>query len=339
MSHDLYAGLPLDRREAVRAAVKDAFGAAPTALAPVGGGFSGALTYRLEVADRPYLLRLETARDFFRDTRRGFACMQAAADAGVAPPLRHLDPDLRIAIMDFLPQRPLASHPGGPGGLAIDLGKLIARVQATPPFPPLADYGLILTGMSSQLAGSGLFAAGLLAPHLEGLAMIREAYPWDAAPLVSSHNDPNPRNILFDGTRLWLVDWELAFRNDPLTDVAILANEFSATPETEDLLLEGWLGHAADRMTKARLTLMRQLTRMFYAGIILSRFAAAPPTRPDDDLSAPTPDEFRAAIAEGRLSPATPQTAYIYGKMYLAGFVATLSAPAFQAALDVVRWG
>jgi len=66
-----------------------------------------------------------------------------------------------------------------------------------------------------------------LDPHLEGFETIRAAYPWDASALVSSHNDPNPRNILFDGQRLWLVDWELRFRNDPLTDIAILMQELT----------------------------------------------------------------------------------------------------------------
>jgi thiamine kinase-like enzyme len=39
---------------------------------------------------------------------------------------------------------------------------------------------------------------------------------------VSSHNDSIPSNILFDGDRLWLIDWESAYRNDPLVDVAIV---------------------------------------------------------------------------------------------------------------------
>jgi aminoglycoside phosphotransferase (APT) family kinase protein len=340
MTADPFDILPPERRETVQAAVRGAFDAAtPSPLLPVSGGFSGALTYKFEVAGRPYLLRLETARDFFRDTRRGFACMATAAEAGVAPPLRFVDADAGAAIMDFLPQRPLSEYPDGAPGLVRALGGLVRALQDTPPFPPLADYRLILNGMTRQLAGSGLFAKGLLDPHLECLATIEAAYPWDAAGLVSSHNDPNPRNLLFDGERLWLVDWELAFRNDPLVDLAILANEFSQSPDLEAALLTAWGGRAPDAMTTGRLTLMRQLTRLFYAGIILTRFAALPRERPDEDLSAPSPGEFRAAVAEGRLLPAAPDTAYLYGKMYLAGFLAEREAPAFRVALATVRRG
>jgi hypothetical protein len=37
-----------------------------------------------------------------------------------------------------------------------------ARVQALPPFPPLADYFAVIAGMLEFLRGSGLFATGLL---------------------------------------------------------------------------------------------------------------------------------------------------------------------------------
>ena len=139
-------------------------------------------------------------------------------------------------------------------------------------------------------------------------------YPWNASSPVSSHNDPNPRNIIFDGERLWLIDWETAFRNDPLTDVAILAENFAGTPELEDALLQGWLERPADQELRARLLLMRQLTRIYYGAILLSAFAASPRAVPDGDLAAPTPDGFRASIAEGRLKAASPETMYTLGQ-------------------------
>lgn len=35
---------------------------------------------------------------------------------------------------------------------------------------------------------------------------------WGEARSVSSHNDTLPANILFDGKRLWMIDWESAYR-------------------------------------------------------------------------------------------------------------------------------
>ncbi|MEO6340281.1 MAG: phosphotransferase [Caulobacteraceae bacterium] len=338
MADDLYDAIPADRREVVRSALADAFGPAPlTGLEPVFGGASGALVYWAEVADRPYLLRLETKRDLFRDPRRGFACMRAAADAGVAPALHHADPAAGVAIMDFVPQRPLTDFPGGPAAVARALGELVGRLQTTPAFPPLADYPVLLNGMFGYLRGSGLFAPGLLDPHAEGFERLREAYPWDSSALVSSHNDANPRNILYDGERLWLIDWELSFRNDPLVDVAILADEFAQTPDLEAELLQAWFGRAPDSALRARLTLMRQFTRLFYACIMLSMSIGN--HAQETDLAAPSIAEFREAVAQGRLRAATPEILHSLGKMVLAGFLAGFSAPGFEEALSIARRG
>jgi thiamine kinase-like enzyme len=45
-----------------------------------------------------------------------------------------------------------------------------------------------------------------------GYRAITIVHPRASAELVSSHNDLNPNNVLFEGERAWLIDWELAFR-------------------------------------------------------------------------------------------------------------------------------
>jgi thiamine kinase-like enzyme len=37
--------------------------------------------------------------------------------------------------------------------------------------------------------------------------------------MVSCHSDPKPENILFDGQRVWLVDWHAAIVNDRYFDL------------------------------------------------------------------------------------------------------------------------
>ena len=332
--------IPEDRRDAAADALAAVCGARIDDLTPVSGGASGALIYRAEAGGRPWVLRLEAMPgNGFRDLPRGYACMQAAADAGVAPRLHHADADQGVAVMDFIASRPLAEFPGGPRALVSALGAFAARVHAIEPAfaPPRADYPVMVDFMMGGLRRSGLFRDGLLDPHAEGLARVRAAYRFDG-PAVSCHNDPNRQNVLYDGERLWLVDWELAFRNDPLIDVAILAENFAPTPEGAEALLRAWLGREPDRAVRARLVLARQLARAFYACVLLSGFAASPPAEPDD-LAAPTVEEFTKAVAVGRLTPASSGVIYTLGKMMLAGFLAALSTPEFEAALAVAEGG
>jgi aminoglycoside phosphotransferase (APT) family kinase protein len=335
----MFDAIPSNRREDARSAMTAAFGRAPlTALQRVTSGAS-ALIYRIEVADRPYLLRLDSLqRDEVRNPERAYLCMRTAVEAGIAPALHHADPTAGVAIMDYVPERPLSDYPSGREGLARDLGDLVARLQATPAFPPVANYLTVLKGLLDRLLGSRLFNVGLLDPHQEGFERIRQAYPWDSSALVSSHNDPHPGNILFDGERLWLIDWETAYRNDPLVDVAIFTLYLAASPELEAMLLQSWLGRAPDRALRARLVLMRQLVRLFYA-CASSLHAASPSAVPDTDLAALTPAEFRAAVDEGRLVLGAPETQRIGGKVALATFLAVLATPQFEEALVIAQQG
>lgn len=336
MAEDVLAPVPESLRESARSALAAAGAARVTALSPVTGGASGALTYRADAGERSLLLRMETGANALQNPDH-YACLQAAAEGGIAPPLRFVDPARGVAIMDFVTQRPLAEHPGGAAGAVREMGALIRRLQELPVFPtPGITYRDLVSRMFAFVHGAKVFAAGLLDPHLAAFERIRDAYPWDDAARVASHNDPNPRNILFDGKRLWLVDWETGYRNDSLADVAIVTHELAATAELQEILVRAWLGREPDRGTRARLVLMRQITRIFFASVLFRLFAADPNREPDPSLVALTPAEFVGALQSGRLRLGTPQVLYEFGKMFLAGFAAELGAPGFEESLAAV---
>jgi hypothetical protein len=213
----------------------------------------------------------------------------------------------------------LTEFPGGQPAVVSALGEIVARLQSTAPFPPVtSDFGELVEALLKFICNGGLFAPGVLDGHVAGLARIRADYPRADAQ-VSAHNDINQRNVLFDGERLWLVDWELAFSSDPLADVANIANNFSEVPGVDSLVLEGWMGCAPDDDTRHRLDLMRDLQRLFAGCLMLAEFVGR--RDPEDELTALTPEEFRASIARGELR-GTPELLFVRGKMELAGFTA-----------------
>src|SRR3954452_18351787 len=257
-------------RETVRAAVVAAFGSAEvSAMTPITGGASGASTFQLHLGDRRFLLRLEGHPSPLRNPHQ-YVSLRIAAEAGIAPKVHHIDETNRIAVMDFVQQRPLRSYPGGPRALAQALGELLSRVQATPVFPYFVNYPVIVARLFAHVRRTGLFAAGLLEAHGERLELLRAAYDAGSTRLVSSHNDPTPSNILFDGERLWLIDWESAYRHDPLVDLAIVLDSFAPSPELQDVLLQARFDRAPDEALRVRLELIRALTRLYYAGVLLS---------------------------------------------------------------------
>lgn len=333
MIEDPFAALPEAHREIAHAALTAVFGAAPvSAIAPVTGGVSGASTFRVEAGARRYLLRIEGQPSPLRNPHQ-YLSMRIAADAGIAPRLHYVDEASRVAVMDFIEEQSLETYPGGPRALAQALGEILARVQATPPFPRFVCYPDIVARLWAHVCRTGLFARGVLDGPTEHLARIREAHVWDPEKSVSSHNDPLPRNILFDGARLWMIDWESAYRNDPLVDVAIMLDSFAPSSELENVFLQAWLGRAPDATFHDRLAPIRAFTRLYYAGVLLSASAAATRAAPDTDVSAPTLAAFQQAIREGQLKPGTPETKYALGKMFLASFLTGVAPPGFAAAV------
>jgi thiamine kinase-like enzyme len=76
--------------------------------------------------------------------------------------------------------------------------------------------------------------------------------------------------MLFDGNRLWLVDWEAAFQNDRYADLAVVANMIVTNESEERLYLQEYFGETPDEYRRARFYLMRQLAHMFYAMAFLT---------------------------------------------------------------------
>src|SRR5258708_3688090 len=333
MNSDCFDILPAAHRDTARAALAAAFGSASVgAITPMMGGATSASVFRIEIGHRRYVIRMEGEPSPLRNPHQ-YLSMRIAAEAGIAPKIHYMDEVARVAVIHLIEPQPLKAYPGGQRALAQALGKLLSRVQAMPVFPTLVNYPHIVARLFAHVRRTGLFAAGLLDAHVERLERLREAYDKGLAGLVSSHNDPVPNNILFDGERLWLIDWESAYRNDPLVDVAIVLDSFVCSPELEDALLTAWLGRAPDQTLRARLALVRTLTRLYYAGVLLSASALAPRVMPDTDLAAPTLAEFELAVREGRVKPGAPETKHTLAKMFLASFLSGVAPPGFDSAV------
>ena len=321
MSHDPFAALPAARRDVATSAIAAVLGStAAVNVRPVMGGVSGAGVFLVEAGGRRFVLRLEGQPSPLRNPHQ-YESMRIAAEAGLAPRIHYLDAHERVVMMDFIEDRGLENFPGGPPGLAQATGALLQQLQAVPLFAPFMDYPDLVGRVWVHVCKTGLFAEGVLDAASQRLAEIREAYVLDTGAYVSSHNDFLPRNLLFDGKRLWLIDWENAFRDDPLIDLATALDNFSPSPELEEVLLQACLGHAPDRLLRERLALARSLTRLFYAGVLFSASASSPRATPDTDLSTPTAAEFERSIRERRLLPETAPTSLALGKMYLASFL------------------
>ena len=232
---------------------------------------TSAHVFRIVVRGRPYLLRVITRTDANTDPTRQFMCMKIAAEAGLAPRVFYTSVEDRVSIIDFLESRPLP-----PAEAAVRFAATLRALHAQPLFPRLVnDYD---TSPTFLLRPSGLresfiqgFGAAKIVPEMETEELIQlcarlaGVYRFQDSDLVSSHNDLKPENIVFDGERVWLVDWEAAFLNDRYSDLAVMANFVVTNDAEEEVYLRTYFGEAAGEYRLARFYLMRQVVHVFYA--------------------------------------------------------------------------
>jgi aminoglycoside phosphotransferase (APT) family kinase protein len=266
--------------------------------------------FRIVVRGTRYLLRINTRAG---DMERHFACMQAAADAGLAPRVRYANAEDRISITDFVEAVPLAA-----ADALVRIPATLRMLHALPAFPRspfnttctfLLNKGPALNGFLEKFRTSGALAEA--EEFLACYRRVAEVYSRLEPDLAPSHNDLfKPDNMLFDGRRLWLVDWEAAFQNDRYADLAVVANMLVTNEADEASYLREYFGEPADDYRRARFFLMRQLAHMFYALAFLT--LGSPGTAAD----VPAYGEFQRRFWAREVGLADDREKTIYGLVH-----------------------
>lgn len=330
--------VPEPKRAAVVAGLKAAFGVAELDAPPVvlTGGLSGAVLLRIRVGGIDYALKIDAPPGPFSDVGQAYACMGIAADIMLAPRVWHADPEAGIAILDLVPQRPFSEFPGGREALLADLAQTVRALHQAPAFPRAFE---VLDGVHAFLGPDAL------APHVPAAQIaelftrhdaLRTAYRSLESDRVSSHLDLNPANIIFDGRRVWLIDWYSAFVADRYADLAALANWMTGDEADLARLTSAYFGAPMDGDQAARLHLMRQANHLFLGAIFLLTAAGGPAAPPADLFDEAPLLDFRRRMMTGTFDLAAPANRIAYGRARLAEALANMRSERFAEALDRV---
>lgn len=312
----------------VRKSLEAAFGTARLdACQPLSGGLSGASLFKIQVGGISYLLRIEPERDALRDPHRGYRCLGLASEACLAPRVRYADPEAGVLITDFVESAgPAEVRQDRREPLTVELGQILRSLHAISDFPPLIDYLDGLAELVGRAARSGVLPKGAFAAWPALYAACRELEPQR----VASHNDLNPGNILDDGQRLWLIDWEAAFLADRYVDLAAVANVYATGAEAEARLLGTYFGRRAQPCEHARLYLFRQVNHLFHAAIFAAGLAGQARA---ERLDGPSLEAIHQRVAAGEAVFATPQGRLDYALARLRTASANIESAAFAEAV------
>lgn len=99
----------------------------------------------------------------------------------------------------------------------------------------------------------------------EHIIDVMEAYAENPPKLVPCHNDPLPENFMYDGERLYLIDWEYAGMNDRFFDLAALIDENELDDDAQRKFLKYYFGGDFTQEQEARVYVARFLVDAMWA--------------------------------------------------------------------------
>jgi aminoglycoside phosphotransferase (APT) family kinase protein len=306
--------IPQEKSDAVTRGLREAFGVTEFEdIRMITTGLSSALVFRIVVQGRPYLLRIITRTDAINDPTRQFACMRAAAEAGLAPHVWYTSIEDRISITGFVDAMPFPL-----ADALVRMPRILRRLHALPPFPKTLNYLEAMDGFIRR------FQAARLLPDSETEAVFQRydelaaVYQRLEPDLVSCHSDLKPENILFDGDDVWLVDWEASFLTDRYLDLAVVANFVITSDAAEGVYLREYFGQAPNEYQRARFFLMRQALHMCYAAMFLVIGSSGQPV----NLEEPAPEfsDFHQRMWAGEVDLADSAVKIAYGRVHWEAF-------------------
>jgi len=191
----------------------------------VAAGLSGAGVHRVDVAGQAFLLKISAGSESLAGWRRKLHVQKLAADAGLAPPVVHADEARRAVLSAYVVDRSFPAFYANPStheAALAELGRTLRRVHELQ-LPADADSKeprAFLADTWSELERDFELPAFVADAVNRALA---EPAPASERPVVLSHNDVNPTNLVYDGARILLLDWDTAGPNDPFYDLAAIS--------------------------------------------------------------------------------------------------------------------
>ncbi len=216
-------------------------------LEPLSGGITN-VNYLVSDGAQRYVVRLGDDIGEHQIMRfNELAASKAAHAAGISPRVVH--DEAGILVLQYIPSRALGAQQVRSGKYLQRIVSLVKKCHIEIPqylrgpalifwvFHVLRDYGWTLRNAESSHIPKlpELIAA---ADRLE-----KASGPYD---MVYGHNDLLAANILDDGKRLWLVDWDYAGFNSPLFDLGGLASNNEFDEGQEKWLLETYFEKPVD---------------------------------------------------------------------------------------------
>lgn len=236
--------------------------AARLAIAPLAEGITNR-NFRVEVDGDVFIVRI-AGRDTERlgiDRRRECQCAIAAGQTGVGPEVVACLPDAGILVTRFIPGRHISL---GEMARPEVLGRVVRSLHLVHAGPSFTGHFSPFRILEEYLRAAR--ASGAPLPEDIGwmdalAAAIEVATNRGSATMRPCHNDLWGPNLIDDGDRVRILDWEYAGMGDVYFDLANFAIHHAFTDAEDEALLKEYFG-AVSAAGLARLRLLKIVSEL-----------------------------------------------------------------------------
>ena len=214
------------------------------------GGFSSDALFKVNLSGKNYVLRFMGNHHNLEQRRIISTSFEWAGMNGFGPKNYLIDQDhYSFILSEFLKGRTLNLKDTKNKKILESIGAILSKVhEAEPPKRNYQEFSQFIFGQKwYQTAAADK-------DKIIGPSVLKEAYNrWmkinaevNKLPIKKSmlHNDPNLRNVLLNGQKIMLLDWELAGIGDPRKEVAHICAWYGLSDELTKAFLTAYYNRA-----------------------------------------------------------------------------------------------
>jgi thiamine kinase-like enzyme len=223
------------------------FWSGPITLRPLEGGITNR-NYLVDDGNERFVARIgEEMHALGVDRRNELQCCRAAESLGVSPPLVYGENG--VLVSRYVPSQTLDPAGAREPGFATRIARVLRKLH---------DGWDVLSGdmlFFSPFQSSRTYVAtsrrlgATLPSDIDRLLEAMRKLSHAISPYVPAlcHNDLLPANVLDDGQRIWIVDWEYAGMANPLFDLAGFSVNCGYSEDQDVEFLEAYRGEFRQR--------------------------------------------------------------------------------------------
>jgi aminoglycoside phosphotransferase (APT) family kinase protein len=303
---DLSAHLPSERFGAIRE------------VRPMAHGMSGASVYDVTTERGQYVLRI-AQRSAAEQWSRQLETLRLASAAGIAPSIEWVNEDALALVSTRISGGNFISALGDPLQRPRVLASLVDTLATLHRLP-----GDGVLDADPVHEARGLWRQQSVKPGFPGWASHApeqldrcERHLLADSRRVLSHNDLNPTNVLWDGARVWLVDWEVSGLTHPYYDLAVLSMFLNLSEPDALALLARQEGVAITPQQAETFAALRRVASILCGTMFLSLAGELRSIVSASIEEVPTLAQLYAKLGKGELSLRSPSGQARFGEALL----------------------